>query len=130
MELSLETANHPTLILECVSDGLRFSSGIIRRPIIIHYQCEHIAAHDGLPASAGALGVGHFDFLAQHPFEILVLGTGADTIWMPAPVSAHIQSLGIGVEAARTRQACYVFNVLLSEGRRVAALMYPPNLQA
>ena len=125
MELSLEETKHPAWVGECSPEGIRFASGLFKRALIIHYQSSQVDTPASLPASCAGLGIEHLGFIEQQDFEILVVGTGAESLWLPAPVSAYIQGRGIGIETAATRQACYILNVLLSEQRRVAAILFP-----
>jgi uncharacterized protein len=60
--------------------------------------------------------------LALEP-EVVLLGTGARQIF-PAPAfGAQFMRSGIGFEVMDTSAACRTFNVLVSEQRRVAALL-------
>lgn len=58
--------------------------------------------------------------LALDP-EILLLGTGATLHMLGAPFLAHALRQGVGLEVMDTPAACRTFNILVSEGRRVAA---------
>ena len=62
--------------------------------------------------------------LEQDP-EIIVIGTGVSTIALPEGLAIPLQSRGIGLEVMATGPACRTFNILLSEHRRVVALLYP-----
>lgn len=57
--------------------------------------------------------------------DVLFIGTGADTTHIPADFRAALEEAGIGVEAMASPPACRTFNILLSEGRRVAAALLP-----
>jgi len=55
--------------------------------------------------------------------DVLILGTGA-TLAAPAPeLRRELRAVGIGVEIMNTPAACRTFNILVAEGRRVAAAM-------
>ena len=60
--------------------------------------------------------------LALDP-ELVLLGTGARQIFPTASFRAQFLSAGIGFEAMDTGAACRTFNVLVSEQRRVVALL-------
>ncbi len=62
--------------------------------------------------------------LALDP-EVVLLGTGAQHTFPPASFSAQFLSKGIGFEAMGTAAACRTFSVLVSEQRRVVALLLP-----
>ena len=54
--------------------------------------------------------------------EILLLGSG--TVALPAPeIREWCKAMGIGLEVMSTGAACRTYNVLLAEGRKVAALL-------
>jgi uncharacterized protein len=57
--------------------------------------------------------------------DVLLVGTGAEIAHIPAPLRAALEAAGIGVETMNSPAACRTFNVLLSEGRRVAAALLP-----
>lgn len=57
--------------------------------------------------------------------DVLFLGTGPEIAPVPAALRARLEEAGIGVEPMASPSACRTFNVLLSEGRRVAAALIP-----
>ena len=65
-------------------------------------------------------------FLARAAeIDVLLLGMGADAMPVPPEIGESLRSAGIGFEAMATPSACRTYNVLLSEGRRVAAALIP-----
>lgn len=57
--------------------------------------------------------------------DVLFVGTGGDVAHLPDAVLDRLQEAGIGVEAMASPAACRTYNVLLSEGRRVALALIP-----
>jgi uncharacterized protein len=57
--------------------------------------------------------------------DVLFIGTGAETAHIPADLRAQLEGAGLGVEVMHSAAACRTYNVLLSEGRRVAAALLP-----
>ena len=55
--------------------------------------------------------------------DVLFVGTGADTAHVPVAFREIIESAGIGVEPMNSPAAARTYNVLVSEGRRVAAAL-------
>ena len=55
--------------------------------------------------------------------EVLLIGTGATHLLPEVEIMMRLSRLGAGVEVMRTDAACRTFNVLVSEGRRVTALL-------
>ena len=62
---------------------------------------------------------------APAPTELLVLGCGARPVLIAAEVRAALKARGIALEVVDTGSACRIYNVLLAEGRRVAAALIP-----
>lgn len=60
--------------------------------------------------------------LAMKP-EIVLFGTGPRLRWPPATTIAALHEFGIGVEVMDTAAACRTYNILMLEGRRVAAAL-------
>ncbi|RVU39244.1 hypothetical protein EOI86_08375 [Hwanghaeella grinnelliae] len=72
------------------------------------------------PATLGAISA------ANPAIEVLLLGTGAKTEFVRPSLKASIkQSIGLTPDAMETGAACRTYNILLAEGRRVAAAMMP-----
>ncbi len=59
------------------------------------------------------------------PTELLVLGCGARAVFVPPDKRAALKAAGLGLEVVDTGSACRIYNVLLAEGRRVAAVLIP-----
>ena len=55
--------------------------------------------------------------------ELILLGTGSKPVFPPRELVFSLARQGIGLEAMDTAAACRTFNILISEGRRVAAVM-------
>ena len=60
--------------------------------------------------------------LASEP-ELILLGTGPLSVFPPRELVFSLARRGIGLEAMDTPAACRTFNILISEGRRVAAVL-------
>ena len=56
--------------------------------------------------------------------ELLVLGTGKSIIFPPRNVTFAFARRRIGLEVMDTAAAARTFNVLVGDGRRVAAVLY------
>lgn len=63
--------------------------------------------------------------LGAHDPEVVILGTGARHVFPPRELFAPLARAGIGVEIMSTPAACRTYNILDSEGRKVAALLLP-----
>lgn len=57
--------------------------------------------------------------------DVLFVGTGVDVAHLPDDLLGPLQEAGMGVEAMASPAACRTYNVLLSEGRRIALALLP-----
>ncbi|MBC7133567.1 MAG: Mth938-like domain-containing protein [Roseovarius sp.] len=57
--------------------------------------------------------------------DVILIGVGAEMAHLPPAFRAAIEAAGIGVEPMTSPAACRTYNVLLSEGRRVALAALP-----
>lgn len=57
--------------------------------------------------------------------DVLLVGTGAELSHIPAALRSALEDAGIGVEIMNSPAACRTYNVLLSEGRRIALAVLP-----
>ncbi|OIQ26145.1 MAG: hypothetical protein BM562_16505 [Alphaproteobacteria bacterium MedPE-SWcel] len=57
--------------------------------------------------------------------DVLFVGTGAEIAHIPADLRQTLEQAGIGVEVMNSPAACRTYNVLLSEGRRIALAALP-----
>lgn len=57
--------------------------------------------------------------------DVLFVGTGADVAHLPDDLLQKLEGAGIGVEVMASPAACRTYNILLSEGRRVALALLP-----
>ncbi len=62
---------------------------------------------------------------ADPPVEILLLGCGPRNQLVPRALRDGLRARGIVVDGMDTGAACRTYNVLLAEGRRVAAALLP-----
>lgn len=66
-----------------------------------------------------------FALLLGHDVEILLLGGGRQAQFLSLPLRQHLRNEGIVVEIMDTGAACRTYNVLMAEGRKVAAALFP-----
>jgi len=57
--------------------------------------------------------------------DVLFIGTGAAIARLPSPLRTALEAAGLGVEAMASPAAARSYNVLLAEGRRIAAALLP-----
>jgi uncharacterized protein len=59
----------------------------------------------------------------QSDIDILLIGTGREPVLLPEPLRGRLREIGLRFDAMPTAAAASTYNVLLSEGRRVAAAL-------
>ena len=73
--------------------------------------------------SVDMLSADHIAAIVElHP-EIVLIGTGSQFQFPEPMLLAPLQKAGIGVEVMDTHAACRTYNILLGEGRNVAAAL-------
>jgi uncharacterized protein len=98
--------------------GFRVAGAVHRGPLAL--LPEGVVRWAGLPDLA--------PFLERAAgFDVLLVGTGAELRPVPGlgAARAALEAVGPGVELMPTPSACRTYNVLLAEGRRVAAALMP-----
>jgi len=120
MEISLTDLNDGFAI-QSYADGLVV---INRRP---HTQSLIVMPDriipDWRPRRFEDLADEDFQCLVNLEPEIIVLGTGAKQRFPSPALYASIMDEGIGFEIMDTAAACRTYNILMSEGRRIAAAL-------
>lgn len=103
--------------------GFRVSGVSYADPIIV------------LPTDTLAWNAPHYADLSAEDFssliaiaaeiDVVLLGTGAKGEFFPPKLRSALKARGLMVEAMDTGAACRTYNVLMAEGRRVAAALMP-----
>ena len=57
--------------------------------------------------------------------DVIFLGTGREIVHIPDALRDEMEAVGLGVETMSSPAACRTYNVLLSEGRRIALAALP-----
>lgn len=57
--------------------------------------------------------------------DVIFIGTGGEVAHIPPALRVQLEAAGLGVESMNSPAACRTYNVLLSEGRRVAVALLP-----
>jgi uncharacterized protein len=65
----------------------------------------------------------HFERLAELKPEVILLGTGDQHRFAHPRLSRALTGAGIGLECMTTAAACRTYNILMAEGRHVAAAL-------
>ena len=75
------------------------------------------------PSRLSDLTAAHMDLVLSLDPELVLLGTGAKQQFPPLEVLSRFHRAQIGVEVMDTAAACRTFNILVAEGRHVAAAL-------
>jgi uncharacterized protein len=78
---------------------------------------------DWPPQSFAHLAEPHFRVLAGLGVEVVLIGTGAKLRFPPSALLRPLIAAGCGFEIMDTGAACRTYNILMGEGRRVAAAL-------
>ena len=78
---------------------------------------------DWPPTDFGSLETAHFEALLELKPEVVLLGTGDKHQFIHPRLSRSLTEAGIGVESMGTAAACRTYNILMAEGRHVAAAL-------
>jgi len=57
--------------------------------------------------------------------DVIFVGMGAEIAFLPKALREELEAMGVGVEVMSSPSACRTYNVLISEGRRVALAALP-----
>lgn len=78
---------------------------------------------EGLPSAIDELNAESLAPLLEAKPEMLVVGCGWASTLPPRDLTFELARRGLGMEVMDTPAACRTFNILVSEGRRPAALL-------
>ena len=101
-------------------DWVRVNQQEFRRSLIV--TPERLVT-DWPPQTFGDLVEAHFAVIAELEPEIVLLGTGGHQQFPRPPVLRPLLRRGVGVEIMDTAAACRTYNIIMLEGRRVAAAL-------
>ncbi len=78
-----------------------------------------------------ALTAAHFEWVAQHELDILLLGTGTRLRFPHPSLTRALMEARIGLEVMDIGALCRTYNILAAEGRSVgAAVLIEPGMAA
>lgn len=93
--------------------GRAYTRGLIVSP-------ERIVSDWG-PDRAADLSAEHFEAIIALEPQVIILGTGERQVFPDPRTYVAALQRGLGVEVMDTGAACRTYNILMSEGRKVAA---------
>src|SRR5262245_52857768 len=118
MKFTLQADAHVNLVRSCTPTEIRVRDQVIRASAIL--TADRLVL-DWAPRAIGALAAEHLEPVLALTPELILLGTGERQQFPDPSVARAAQRAGVGFEVMDTRAACRTYNVLVQEGRRVAA---------
>ncbi len=113
----------PLTIKSCDHRGFAVGGQLLTGAIALSWK----GIVDSWPAPApGALTAADLEPLISTGPDLILLGGGDDLRRSAPALMAGLQQKGIGCEVMGTAAACRTWNLLLAEGRQVAAALWPP----
>ncbi|EUJ10123.1 hypothetical protein Meth11DRAFT_0935 [Methylophilaceae bacterium 11] len=120
MKLHLTTAEKQNLITGYGDDFIEINRQRFHHNLIV--TPEHINADWGCDAFA-SLTPAHFAEISLTKPEVVLLGSGSTHRFLHPRIYSGLTELGIPLECMNTAAACRTYNILMSEGRNVAAIL-------
>ncbi|MDA8389528.1 MAG: Mth938-like domain-containing protein [Gammaproteobacteria bacterium] len=120
MKIHLDTGDSRYRIRAYSPGEILIGEALYRRSLIL---LPDQILPDWEPADFSALTESQLTALADLAPEVILLGTGRQLRFLPHTWLAGLQERGIGAECMDTAAACRTYNLLMSEGRRVAAAL-------
>lgn len=122
MRIHLETGERANLIRTYEAGRIVVGEQDYRHSLII--LADRLIT-DWPPQALAELSVADMQVLADLKCEVVLLGTG-QLLRFPSPdLLAPLAAAGTGIEVMDTGAACRTYNILMGEGRRVAAALMP-----
>lgn len=120
MKLHLTTAENNNLITAYGEDYIEINKQRYTQSLIV---MPDMVVSDWQVTDFVNMTNGHFQRIADLKPEVVLLGTGARHQFLHPKVYRHLTENGIALECMTTAAACRTYNILMSEGRAVAAAL-------
>ena len=119
MELTLQSIKSGLFIKNYENHSLYIDDEIYRNNVLV----TSTAVKNWNFNNKDNLDINDFTSVFDYKPEIIILGTGESLIIPTSNIINDIQNQGIGFEFMITESACKTFNLLVSENRKVAAVL-------
>lgn len=107
-------------IIDAYGPGHFRVSGVVHEGPIIVFTNE---VRPWTVTDVGGITVDSLSDVPGKQVEVLLVGTGAKMQLLPKSVKQALRAEGVGIEVMDTGAACRTYNVLMAEGRQVAAAL-------
>ena len=104
-------------------EGFRIADALYREAIVVLP-----SGIERWPAAYASLDEDDFASVMAHrtEFDVLLVGCGAAGVELPHALGLRLRAMHLPCELMDTGAACRTYNLLIAEGRRVAAVLLPP----
>jgi uncharacterized protein len=120
MKLTMQSQSGVHVIRSLTDEGVRIGERLFAGSVIV---TASAIVEDWPPRDLDELTAAHLQQALDLEPEILLLGTGQRQRFPSRALLASLYEAHIGHEAMDTRAACRTYNVLVGEGRSVAAAL-------
>jgi uncharacterized protein len=120
MKLHLTTAENNYLITGYGEDFVAVNKQKYAHAIIV---TSDKLILDWQATDFASLSAAHFDILIEMRPEVVLLGTGEKHQFLHPKIVQKLTENNIPLECMTTAAACRTYNILMSEGRKVAAAL-------
>lgn len=124
VKLNLERPGDYNFVRATGPKGIRIGTTNYRDSLLI--SADHLDS-TWPPRTVAGLRLSHLESLFDLKPEVALLGTGKAQEFLPRELQLEVYRLGITLEVMDTAAACRTFNLLVSDGRKVAAGLMPIN---
>ena len=120
MKLHLTTAENNNLITGYSEDFIEINKRRYQQALIV---LANQLILDWKAATFEDLTADHFTEIGALNPEVVLLGTGLTHRFLHPKIAQNLTEQGIPIECMTTAAACRTYNILMSEGRHVAAAL-------
>lgn len=120
MKLHLTTAENNNLITGYGEDFIEINKRKYQQTLIV---LANQLILDWKATSFDHLTAEHFAEISDIKPEVVLLGTGLKHRFLHPKIAQNLTEKGIPIECMTTAAACRTYNILMSEGRHVAAAL-------
>lgn len=123
MRFTLDDAGGANLVRGWEAGALRINDEWVRGCVLVTATLVQ-----PLPiGSAADITVADAEAALAHAPEVLLVGTGARQTFLDDAIVRACSAAGVGIEMMDTVAAARTYNLLVGEGRRVVAVLLPPD---
>jgi len=120
VQIQLETGDNQNLIRAHSPGQITVNETIYHTSIIV---LPNRVISDWPPQSFDQLDISHMTLLSELDSEVVLVGTGASLRFPRAELLSPLMNSRTGYEIMDTAAACRTYNILMGEGRKVAAAL-------